>query len=154
MCQSLHCEISNRYRRFQHHSDGRQYGITYCSVSQSRARRLCLGGPRVQQISLFVCSNGVTFFATFLLPHLSKKVKLSRYAMQALRGIGLYPLLTFDFGTGWGEWSVSRPGRALPPGKDPPPPHFTHWIGGWMRLRAGLDTEVREEILFFSGHRG
>jgi hypothetical protein len=23
----------------------------------------------------------------------------------------------------------------------------THWIGGWMGLRAGLDTEAREKIL-------
>jgi hypothetical protein len=23
----------------------------------------------------------------------------------------------------------------------------THWIGGWVGLRAGLDTEARERIL-------
>jgi len=23
----------------------------------------------------------------------------------------------------------------------------THWIGGWVGLRAGLDTEAREKIL-------
>jgi hypothetical protein len=27
-----------------------------------------------------------------------------------------------DLGTRWGEWSASRPGRALPPGKGPPVP--------------------------------
>jgi hypothetical protein len=42
-----------------------------------------------------------------------------------------------------GEWSVSRPGRALPLGKDP----GTHWTGGWVGLRAGLDTEARGKIL-------
>jgi hypothetical protein len=26
----------------------------------------------------------------------------------------------------------------------------THWIGGWVGLRAGLDTEVREEKYFAS----
>jgi hypothetical protein len=36
-----------------------------------------------------------------------------------------------------GEWSASSPGRALPPGKEPP---GTHWIGGWVGLKAGLDT--------------
>jgi hypothetical protein len=41
-----------------------------------------------------------------------------------------------------GEWSVSHPGRALPPGKDP---HHTHWTEGWVGLRAGLDTEPREK---------
>jgi hypothetical protein len=25
--------------------------------------------------------------------------------------------------------------------------HSTHWIGGWVDLRAGLDTEVRRKIL-------
>jgi hypothetical protein len=29
-----------------------------------------------------------------------------------------------------GEWSTSRPGRFTP---------GTHWIGGWLDLRAGLD---------------
>jgi hypothetical protein len=42
-----------------------------------------------------------------------------------------------------GEWSASRSGRALPPGKDP----FTHCTGGWVDPRAGLDTEVRRKIL-------
>jgi len=33
-----------------------------------------------------------------------------------------------------GEWSAARPGRTLPPGKDPVP-IFT---GGWVGPRAGL----------------
>jgi hypothetical protein len=43
-----------------------------------------------------------------------------------------------------GEWSASRPGRALRPGKGPP---GTHWTGGWVGPRAGLDTEERGKIL-------
>jgi len=35
---------------------------------------------------------------------------------------GLLILLIHDLGTRWGEWSASRPGRALPPGKGPPVP--------------------------------
>jgi hypothetical protein len=31
-------------------------------------------------------------------------------------------LLIHDLGTRWGEWSASRPGRPLPPGKGPPVP--------------------------------
>jgi hypothetical protein len=43
------------------------------------------------------------------------------------------------------EWSASLPRRTLPPsppGKDP----GTHWIGGCVGLRAGLDTEARGKI--------
>jgi hypothetical protein len=43
-----------------------------------------------------------------------------------------------------GEWSESRPGRALPPGERPP---STHCIGGWVGPRAGLDAEARGKIL-------
>jgi hypothetical protein len=38
-----------------------------------------------------------------------------------------------------GEWSASRPGRAFTPG--------TQCTGGWVGLRAGLDTEDRGKIL-------
>jgi hypothetical protein len=34
-------------------------------------------------------------------------------------GEDVYLLLILDLGTRWGEWSASRPGRALPPGKVP-----------------------------------
>jgi hypothetical protein len=43
-----------------------------------------------------------------------------------------------------GEWSASRPGRALTPGERTP---GTHWTGGWVGPRAGLDTETRGKIL-------
>jgi hypothetical protein len=43
-----------------------------------------------------------------------------------------------------GEWSASRPGRALPPVKGTP---GTHWTGGWVGPRAGLDAETRRKIL-------
>jgi hypothetical protein len=43
-----------------------------------------------------------------------------------------------------GEWSVSRPGRALPPGERTP---GTHCTGGWVGPRAGLDKECRGKIL-------
>jgi hypothetical protein len=44
----------------------------------------------------------------------------------------------------WGEWSASRPGRALPPGKGLP---GTHWVGGLVGSRAGLDAKAGKEIL-------
>jgi hypothetical protein len=43
-----------------------------------------------------------------------------------------------------GEWSASRPGRALPPGKRAP---GTRCIGGWVGPTAGLDAETRGKIL-------
>jgi hypothetical protein len=42
--------------------------------------------------------------------------------MEALGGEEVWLLLIHDLGTRWGEWSASRPGRALPRGKDPPVP--------------------------------
>jgi hypothetical protein len=42
-----------------------------------------------------------------------------------------------------GVWSVLRFGCALPPqGKDP----GTHWIGGWVGLRACLNIEAGGKI--------
>jgi hypothetical protein len=45
-----------------------------------------------------------------------------------------------------GEWSASRPGRALPPGERAP---GTHCTGGLVGPRAGLDAEVRGKTLCF-----
>jgi hypothetical protein len=46
-----------------------------------------------------------------------------------------------------GEWSASRPGRALSPGKGPPVPIGQEAARG---PRAGLDTEATGKILFAS----
>jgi hypothetical protein len=43
----------------------------------------------------------------------------------------------------WGEWSASRPGRVLPPGKGPP---GTYCTGGSVGPRACLNTENTETI--------
>jgi hypothetical protein len=40
------------------------------------------------------------------------------------------------------EWSVSRPGRFTPRERSPD----THWIGGWMSPRAGLDAVETRKI--------
>jgi hypothetical protein len=39
--------------------------------------------------------------------------------MEVQGGEEVELLLIHDFGTRWGEWSGSRPSRALPPGKGP-----------------------------------
>jgi hypothetical protein len=45
-----------------------------------------------------------------------------------------------DIDTGWGEWSVSRPGRPVERISG------THWTRGWVGPRAGLNTETRGKI--------
>jgi hypothetical protein len=71
------------------------------------------------------------------------KAKLSRYTpWRRLRGEKLYALLTSALDGG--ERSASRPGRTLDSAKGPP---CTHWTGGWLGLRTGLDTEARGKIL-------
>jgi hypothetical protein len=42
-----------------------------------------------------------------------------------------------------GEWSVSQPGRFTPGERTP----RTHWIGGWVDPRAGLNTVERKNFL-------
>jgi hypothetical protein len=59
-----------------------------------------------------------------------KKLKLSHYA--ARRGLGgeeVQFLLILDLGTYGGEWSASRPGRDLAPGKGPRYPLY-RGLGG------------------------
>jgi hypothetical protein len=64
--------------------------------------------------------------------------------MEALGGERRYSSYSFTTSAlDGGEWSASRPGRALPPGKGPP---GTHCTGGWVGPRAGLDTEARGKI--------
>jgi hypothetical protein len=41
-----------------------------------------------------------------------------------------------------GEWSASRPGRFTPREKT----SGSHWIGGWVGPRAGLDAVVKRKI--------
>jgi hypothetical protein len=76
----------------------------------------------------------------------SKKVKQSRYTPWGASEVRRYSSYSFTTSAlDRGEWSASRPGRSLPPGKGPP---GTHCTGGWMGgPRAGLDTEVTGKIL-------
>jgi hypothetical protein len=46
-----------------------------------------------------------------------------------------------------GEWSTSRPGRFTPEERAP----GTHWIGGWVNLRAGLDNLEKRKFLTLPG---
>jgi hypothetical protein len=46
-----------------------------------------------------------------------------------------------------GEWSASRPGRFTPGERD----RGTHWIGGWMDPRGGLDDVEKRIFLTLPG---
>jgi hypothetical protein len=48
---------------------------------------------------------------------------LSNYFYNLSKALSLRAMVALlNLGTGWGEWPASRPGRALPPGKEPPVP--------------------------------
>jgi hypothetical protein len=63
--------------------------------------------------------------------------------MQATRGEEYSPCSFLTSALDGDEWSASRPGSVLPPGKDPWYP-LDRRLGG---LRAGLDTEGRGKFL-------
>jgi hypothetical protein len=46
-----------------------------------------------------------------------------------------------------GEWSASRPSRYNPRERAP----GTHWIGGWVDSRAGLDNVDKRKFLTLLG---
>jgi hypothetical protein len=45
-----------------------------------------------------------------------------------------------------GKWSASRPGRFTSTGAP-----STHWVGGWMVPRAGLDDMEKRKFLTLPG---
>jgi hypothetical protein len=51
--------------------------------------------------------------------YIAKAKAVPLHAMNALLGEEAYFLLILGLGTRWGEWSASRPDRALSLGKDP-----------------------------------
>jgi hypothetical protein len=72
-------------------------------------------------------------------------VKQSRYTPW--RRLGGEEYSSYSFSTSaldGGEWSASRPCRAFTPGESTPGTHFT---GGWVGPRAGLDSEARGKII-------
>jgi hypothetical protein len=46
-----------------------------------------------------------------------------------------------------GEWTASRPGRFTPEERAP----GTHWIGGWVNPRAGLDDSEKRKFMILQG---
>jgi hypothetical protein len=94
--------------------------------------------PKVAHENIFL-ARGIHYCPSFILPtlpycvcvciyiyiyiyiYISKAVPL--HAMEALGGERRYSFHSFSTSAlDGGEWSASRPGRALPPGKGPPVP--------------------------------
>jgi hypothetical protein len=72
-------------------------------------------------------------------------VKRKAVPQHTYGGAGMYSSYSFTISALYGgEWSASRPGRALTRERTP----GTHWTGDWVGLRAGLDTQVRGKVLF------
>jgi hypothetical protein len=76
----------------------------------------------------------------------ARKLLLKKRSSPATRHGGAWRYSSYAFLTSaldGGEWSASRPDRALPRRKTA----GTHCTGGWVGLRAGLDTEVTGKFL-------
>jgi hypothetical protein len=67
--------------------------------------------------------------------------------MKAYGGIGCIDPHFLDLGTSWKQWSASRPCRFTSGERAP----GTHWIGGWMGPRAGLDDVEKRKLLILPG---
>jgi hypothetical protein len=63
--------------------------------------------------------------------------------MKAYRGVDVQTHVFLTSPLVGSEWSLHAP-AALPPGKEPP---ATHWIGGWVDPRAGLDDLEKWKFL-------
>jgi hypothetical protein len=67
--------------------------------------------------------------------------------MKAYEGVDVYIHIFLTSALAGGEWSVSRPGRFTPGERAP----GTHWIGGWVGHRAGLDDVEKRKFLTLPG---
>jgi hypothetical protein len=64
------------------------------------------------------------------------------HAMKAYWGWRCSSIHSLTSALDGGEWSASRPCRFTPRERSP----GTHWIGGWMGPRSGLDAVVKRKI--------
>jgi hypothetical protein len=63
--------------------------------------------------------------------------------MKAYGGVDVYSHIFLTSALAGGEWSASRPDLFNPRERAP----GTHWIGGWVDPRAGLD-DVKKRKFF------
>jgi hypothetical protein len=67
--------------------------------------------------------------------------------MKAYGGVDVQIHIFLTSALAGAEWSASRPGR-FTPGEGAA---GTHWIGGWVRPRAGLDDVEKRKFLTLPG---
>jgi hypothetical protein len=67
--------------------------------------------------------------------------------MKAYGGVDVWIHIFLTSALAEGEWSDSRPG-CFTPGERAP---GTHWIGGWVDPRAGLDNVEKRKFLTLPG---
>jgi hypothetical protein len=72
---------------------------------------------------------------------------MKHYAMKAYGGVGVYIHIFLTSTLAGDEWSASRPGRFTPGERA----HGTHWIGGWVDPRTGLDDVEKRKFLTLLG---
>jgi hypothetical protein len=65
------------------------------------------------------------------------------YAMKAYRGVDVEIHIFLSSALAGGEWSASRLCRFTPEERTP----GTHWIGGWVDPRVGLDDVDNRKFL-------
>jgi hypothetical protein len=108
----------------------------------SRCRYEIWGSHGAEDVVLWVMPSCGLACATNVLEEY--KIKLSRYSHGGAWVERRYS--SYSFGTIW-WWVVSvTPRPRFTPGERTP---GTHWIGGWVGLRAGLDAETGVKILCF-----
>jgi hypothetical protein len=102
---------------------------------------VCVCWVRGQESWVIVITSLITgqWFASAILFY----IKLSHYCHTNNKGERMYSSTqSWPQALDGGEWSASHL-CFIPMEKTP----STHWIGGWVGLRAGLDTEARGKIL-------
>jgi hypothetical protein len=82
---------------------------------------------------------------TFVQARIKVKVKLPRYFHGGDKGEGRYSSYSLTS-------TPDRVSNIMPQLRSTPKERTpgTHWIGGWLGLRAGLDTDARGKILCLS----
>jgi hypothetical protein len=68
--------------------------------------------------------------------------------MKKYRGVNILIQVLLTSALDGGKWSASRSGCFKPERKAP----GTHWIGGWVGPRTGLDEVERRKFLTLPGH--
>jgi hypothetical protein len=66
--------------------------------------------------------------------------------MKAYEGVNVLIHIFVPSALAGGEWSASRTGLFTPGERAP----STHWIGGWVDPRAGLDDVEKRKFLILS----